>query len=117
MERDAAKGVELFGRAAEQGCAQGYNNLAMAYCDGRYLPKDTDKARELYEKAAENGVYEAYHNLGLMYEYGEGVPVDLKKAVEMYKKATENGVQQSLAAILRCVKAYESKRSNEGTDE
>ena len=89
----------------------------MAYCDGRYLPKDTDKARELYEKAAENGVYEAYHNLGLMYEYGEGVPVDLKKAVEMYKKATENGVQQSLAAILRCVKAYESKQANEGTDE
>ena len=64
----------------------------------------------MFEKAADCGVNQAYYNLGLMYEFGHGVEKDYKRAVTLYKKAVELGVSQALAAIMRCVKAYEDKK-------
>lgn len=114
VHRDYKKGIELYEIAKDQGCAQGYNNLGMAYGDGKYFPPDADKARKMFEKAAEGGVAQAYYNLGLIYEFGRGneIKTDYKKAVELYQKAVDAGVQQALLAIMRCVKKYEDGKKD-----
>ena len=91
LEKDYAKAVEWYTKAAEQGHAQAQNNLGDCYDGGDGVAQDYSKAVEWYRKAAEQGNAVAQNNLGLCYEGGDGVAQDYSQAVEWYRKATEQG--------------------------
>ena len=91
VEKDYAKAVEWYTKAAEQGNAEGQWRLGNCYCSGNGVEKDDTKAVEWYTKAAEQGDSAGQWRLGNCYYYGYGVEKDYVKAVEWYTKAAEQG--------------------------
>jgi TPR repeat protein len=51
VEKDSAKAVEWFQKAAEQGLQGSLTTLAMMYEQGEGVPQDKEKAKELYKAA------------------------------------------------------------------
>jgi hypothetical protein len=51
VEKNGAKAVEWFSKAAEQGLVGSMTTLAMMYETGDGVEKDTARAKELYAKA------------------------------------------------------------------
>jgi putative tryptophan/tyrosine transport system substrate-binding protein len=90
-DREAAR---LFKLAAEQGDADGQNNLGRFNLNGRGgLPQSDDDAVRLYRLAAEQGNAFAQGNLGVMYETGRGpLRFDEVEAARLYRLAAEQGV-------------------------
>ena len=68
LPQDFAKANELYPRAGELGCHEGYYNLGVAYKNGRGVEVDKKKAKHFYELAAINGDVDARHYLGCMEE-------------------------------------------------
>jgi hypothetical protein len=104
VQKDAARAVEWFRKAAEQGNPKAQNNLGVAYLNGTGVSRDAVKAVEWFRKAAEQGSRDAQYNLGVQYGYGTGVSKDAAKAVEWYRKAAEQGdrdAQRSLGVMFR----------------
>jgi TPR repeat protein len=64
VEKDEARGAELYAKAANQGNATGLYNLGVSYFYGRGQERDERRAAELYAKAADQGVALAQNNLG-----------------------------------------------------
>ena len=91
IQKDLAKTVELWRKAAEQGDIEAQYNLGVCYYNGIGVMKDLSKAVELWRKAAEQGDTEAQYNLGVCYYNGIGVIKDLSKAVDLWRKAAEQG--------------------------
>jgi TPR repeat protein len=88
---DYSKAAKWYRMAAEQGNAEGQNELAFMYANGQGFPKDYSKAAEWYRKSAEQGNAEGQANLGFMYANGQGIPQDYSKAAEWNHKAAEQG--------------------------
>ena len=59
VQQDITKANELYLRAGELGCAQGYNNLAQSYGNGRGVNIDKKKGKYYFELAAMNGDVDA----------------------------------------------------------
>lgn len=91
IDKDNAKAVEWYRKAAEQGDAIAQCNLGYMYDSGYGVGQDYSKAIEWYEKAAKQGLARAQCNLGYMYDRGHGVFVDKGRAKEWYIKAKDNG--------------------------
>ena len=102
VEKDYAKAVECYSKAAEAGSAEGMCNLGVCYEYGTGVRKNKSKAAELYKKAAEAGSVEGICNLGVCYEYGTGVRKNKSKAVELYKKAAEAGSAEGICNLGTC---------------
>jgi len=69
VEKDEAKAVELYAKAASQGdFAAAQCNLGVCYHYGQGVEKDEEKAMEWYVKAAAQGLDHAQCNLGAFYE-------------------------------------------------
>jgi TPR repeat protein len=66
VPQDAAKAVELFKQAADQGNVDAQNNLGVMYYSGEGVPRDSDKAKEWFTKAAAQGNEDAKANLEAM---------------------------------------------------
>ena len=66
VPRDEAKKNELFLKAGELGCADGYFNLGCSYHNGTGVEMDKGKAKYFYELAAMSGKVSARNNLGIM---------------------------------------------------
>ena len=64
VEKNVARAVELYERAAELGVKEAHHNLACLYAEGTDVAKDTAKAIRHYEAAAMCGDVSARHNLG-----------------------------------------------------
>lgn len=92
VKKDAAKAVEWFRKAAEQGNADAQNYLGWAYANGQGVSKDLVKAVEWYRKAADQGNPHAQERLGWAYHEGTGVPKDAAKAAEWWGKAAEQNL-------------------------
>lgn len=79
--KDAAKGLQYFLKAAEQGVSDAQLYAAAKYESGADgVPQDLEKAVYWYEKAAEQGKAAAQHNLALLYIHGRGTAQDYEKA-------------------------------------
>jgi TPR repeat protein len=87
VEKDQAKAIEWWRKAAEQGDGRANSWLGLCYKTGTGVEKDLSKAIELLHKAAAQDDDEAQYRLGCLYEEGEGVEQDYAKAAEWYKKA------------------------------
>lgn len=86
VERDYAKALEHFRKAARYGSTDAVFSIGFMYYQGAGVAQDYAEALKWLTQAA------AVHNgpaqllLGRMHQYGEGVPKDTQKAIEWYKK-------------------------------
>jgi|ERR1017187_8580650 TPR repeat protein len=93
VQKDDAKAVFWFRKAADRGNADAQEKLGEMYESGSGgLAKDDAPAVPWFRKAAEQGNAEAQSNLGVMYQNGEGgLKKDDAYAVSWYRKAAEQG--------------------------
>jgi len=106
IERDIARSMAWFHRAAEQGHAGAQYYLGKIYNEGRKddgVNPNYIEAAAWYRKAAEQEHGLAQVSLGRMYEYGNGVSQDDAEAIVWYRKAARhrgNSAQSSLDRML-----------------
>ncbi len=96
---DSVKWAE---KSVEQGNADGFWTLALAYHHGRGVKKNIKKAIELYQKGSDAGSDACMHNLACEYMSGENIEKDTHKAFEMIKEAAENGYGLAMRDLGRC---------------
>jgi hypothetical protein len=78
--------VEYYQIAANQGVAEAYQNLGVAYLNGKGVPKNTQKALDMMKKAIDGGSQTAIYNLGNIYSSigkNEEAILWLRKAAEL----------------------------------
>ena len=92
LPQDEAKANELYLKAGEFGCANGYYNLGHSYYNGNGVEVDKKKATYYYELAAMNGNLKARHNLGTL----EGQTGNYKRAFKHSLIAAKAGCKESL---------------------
>lgn len=88
---DYDKAIECYRKAAQQGDAQGQDELGGMYLYGAGGEVDYATALEWFRKSAAQGFAEGQRDVGLMYHYGLGVEQDYAKALEWYNKAAQQG--------------------------
>ena len=86
IERDDAKAISWYQKAADLGVVMAKANLGLVYL-GRGAPADQPKAASLLEASASAGVPLAQRVLGFMYIKGKGVPKDVTKGWELLERA------------------------------
>jgi TPR repeat protein len=91
VTKDYSIALYWYHKAADQGFAGAYNNLAIMYEQGLGIPKDIPEAVKWYRKAAEHKDAYAQHSLGRMYRNGEGVPQNPAEAAKWTGRAAEQG--------------------------
>jgi TPR repeat protein len=91
VTKDYSIALYWYLRAAEQGFAGAYNNLAVMYEQGLGVPKNIPEAVKWYRKAAEHKDAYAQHSLGRMYRNGEGIPRNPAEAAKWIGRAAEQG--------------------------
>ena len=88
---DYDKAIECYRKAAQQGDAQGQDELGGMYLYGAGVEVDYATALDWFRKSAAQGFAEGQRDVGLMYHYGLGVEQDYQKALEWYNKAAKHG--------------------------
>jgi hypothetical protein len=86
-----AEALKWHRKAAEQGYAEGQNDLAVMYNFGRGVPQNYAEALKWYYRAAEQGLAKAQDNLGIMYANGQGVPQDYVSAHMWFNLSAAQG--------------------------
>ena len=97
MPQDFAKARELYLKAGELGCAEGYYNMGYSYNNGRGVVMDKKKAKHYYELAAMNGDLHARHYLG----YIEAQAGNDHRAMKHFILAAKAGFKKSLDDAVR----------------
>ncbi|KAJ3297925.1 hypothetical protein HK104_011385 [Borealophlyctis nickersoniae] len=110
VEKNEAKAVEWYQKAADQGNQIGQFNLGHCYEHGIGVAKDERRAVEWYEKAAKQGHDVGQYNLGFCYQNGRGVAKDETRAVEWYEKAAKQGHALGQYNLGRCYHYGKTKR-------
>lgn len=88
-EKDYAKAIEWYTKAAEQGHTEAQYNLGYMYYDGRGVSVDYAKAYHWFELAAEDDDVKAQLYLARMNYEGKGVDQNYDKAFQLYKKVAD----------------------------
>lgn len=91
VQKDEARAVTWWRKAAAQGYALAQYNLGLMYYGGQGVPHDYARTVAWWRRAAAQGLAEAQYNLGVMYEDGQGVPQDYTQAIAWYSKAAAQG--------------------------
>ncbi|MBQ1845820.1 MAG: sel1 repeat family protein [Desulfovibrio sp.] len=86
LERDEAKALELYRKAADAGDREAQYFVALQLLEGTRLPRDATRALALLEASAADGEGkpEAAYRLGQCYEQGEGAPKDPVRALRWF---------------------------------
>jgi len=95
LTRDYRKANELFLKAGELGCADGYRSLGDAYDRGIGVEADQKKAKYYYELAALNGSVTARSYLSGV----EGRAFKFKRAIKHLLIAAQSGDEESLGYV------------------
>lgn len=90
-EKDDAKALYWYEKAAEHGRVKSMVQAADCYRKGIGTEIDQNAALRWYECAAQNGDRAGQFYLALCYEKGRGVEKDPTQAVEWYQKASDQG--------------------------
>jgi TPR repeat protein len=101
VTQDYEEAVKWFRQAAEQGFAEGQNNLGWMYQNGLGVTKNVDEAVKWYKKSAEQGLATAKDNLGQM---GLGVSPDAVEAVKWYRNLLNKAMLWLRTIWDRCIK-------------
>ena len=95
VPQDFAKANELWLKAGELGCHEGYCNLGISYNNGSGVGVDIKKAKHYWELAAMNGDVDARHNLGCM----EGQAGNDDRAMKHFILSARDGHKKSLDGV------------------
>ena len=98
LQRDHAKALELWHRAAELGHTDAYYNIGDAYKNGRGVERDEKKSKYYYELSAIGGCVEARHILGCSKEADSG---NMNRALKHWMIAVKDGDLGSLEKVKR----------------
>ena len=124
---DHQKACELYLKAGDLGCVEGYHNLGMHYINGNGVEIDSKKAKYYFELAAMNGHIRARHNLGGI-EYKAG---NVDRAMKHWMIAAKVGSERSLHNIklgfkdghvtkdgyTKALRAYQKRQDETKSDE
>jgi TPR repeat protein len=91
MERDEAKAVRLYRKAAEIGNTEAQTRFAEALFDGRGVKRDSAESRVWLEKAAREGNARAECDLGVIFKNGLDTPQDLANGLRHLQAAARLG--------------------------
>ena len=95
LEKDMARTVELYERAAQLGVKEAHFNLGCLHDEGTDVEKDTAKALRHYEAAAMCGHVSARQNLGCM----EGNAGNYDLALQHFLISAKLGCENSLSNV------------------
>lgn len=88
FEKDEAKAAYWWNEAAQNGYTKAYNNIGIAYKEGRGVEKNLRKAVEWIKKGAEAGGDYAQYNYGNMFRDGVKIKIgthkETRSAVDYY---------------------------------
>lgn len=101
LQRDTARAIHWYTRAAAQGVAGACFYLGMKYEFGNGVSKDVERAMALYRKAALQGWPMAQFFLGRLYLAGEGVRHDPVRAAAWLTLAAEQGYPNAAGLLQR----------------
>ena len=93
ISQDWAKANDLFLKAGELGCSDGYLHLGISYRDGTGVAIDTKKAKHYFELAAMMGHILARYNLGLLESGSGNVHRAFKHIIISARAGHENAVK------------------------
>jgi TPR repeat protein len=91
VEKDEAKGIELYVRAASHGSSYAQQTLGNRYVNGRGVTTDIDKGINYYQQSVAQNHAKAAYELAEIYRKGKVVSKDFKKAYENYLIAANRG--------------------------
>jgi TPR repeat protein len=97
MPQDWSKVNELYLRAGELGCAEGYHYMGHSYDNGDGVDMDKKKANHLYELAAMNGDVYARYNLGVVEERAGNID----RAMKHFVLSARTGDKDSLDRVKK----------------
>ena len=103
VERDPARALYFYERAARGGLVAAQLNTAFMYLEGDGIEQDYKTASFWFHAAAIAGVPAARYNLGVMYEKGLGVEQDPARALAWYALAARVGHEQALQRLTLLV--------------
>ena len=96
----SAKGLPYIREAADQGLAEAYLLLGMAYATGEFgIEEDKDKASALFKSAAEAGSSLGMVFYGQFLESADEKEPDYRAALEWYRKAAEAGFPDGMVSL------------------
>ncbi|KAH3762223.1 sel1 repeat family protein [Pelomyxa schiedti] len=100
VDKDTAKAVSLYQRAADVGDSE-----AMYLLGGLYRSNGVEKdAITLIQKAADAGNSEAMFQLGIVSQNGDGVAKDPRRAVTLFQRAADAGHSGAMYSLGKCYK-------------
>lgn len=102
VEKNHARAVGYFRRAADAGNLDAQCYLASCYMNGKGITADLTEAIWLYQITADSGSARAQNRLELRFEEVRGVENDIAKAVAHYRKATDVGNVAALCDLGLC---------------
>lgn len=97
--QDAAAAFRWFKKAADQGYADAYFYMGIAYSLGDSGKQDDKIAADWFRKAAEKKVSAAEYQLAIAYLKGEGVDVEPLAARFWMKRAADHGEADAAKAV------------------
>mmetsp|Transcript_1196 Transcript_1196/g.1829 ORF Transcript_1196/g.1829 Transcript_1196/m.1829 type:complete len:253 (-) Transcript_1196:113-871(-) len=106
VEKNEAKAVEWYSKAAAQDHISACGNLGVCYEEGAGVTRDMNKALLYYEKAANKGDILTYFNLGMNHE-----DHDVEKAKKWYRKAAAVGYLDAQVEVARLCQSSGDKES------
>ncbi len=101
VERDLAKALLWFERAAAQEHAEAQFKLGVLYSQAETEFHDPVAAARWTEASARTGYAPAQYNMGVAYLNGAGVPADPVRALAWLELAAASGLEQATALRLR----------------
>ncbi|EJK48309.1 hypothetical protein THAOC_32907, partial [Thalassiosira oceanica] len=108
LEKDMARAVELYERAAVLGVKEAHFNLGVLYAIGDNVEKDTAKALRHFEEAAMSGDVDARYKVGCM-EYEAG---NYDFALQHWMIAAKLGHEDSLNEVKSFFMAGDATRAD-----
>jgi tetratricopeptide (TPR) repeat protein len=97
--KDFAKALEFFRRAAAANFALAEVNLGSLYFNGQGVARDYKEAAKWDRLAADQGLAPAQANLGLMYIHGQGVEIDYLEGQRLLRLAADQNFAPALNAL------------------
>ena len=103
VNKDSARAVSWYKKAAKKDYHHAQHNLAVAYANGEGVKPNMKKALHWWQLAARQGNTDSQYNLGIIYATGNAqVKKDLLEAEKWWRKAAINGdamAQYNLGAL------------------
>ncbi len=97
--KDFAKALAFFRRAADANFALAEVNLGSLYFNGQGVARDDKEAAKWDRLAADQGLAPAQANLGLMYIHGQGVGIDYVEGQRLLRLASDQNFAPALNAL------------------